>query len=480
MPPSPQADFPSLLTIPVPLLRIVLSHPLITPKDLVRFQSASRSLRSRVYEAGVWERTFSARFGRAAVLASMLVDCGVDVEDSFAAPDGLKGDEEWQGAVVGRWKRMERQWADKRHEEGAEVESPAMEEESAAGDDDVGQKGADEALESDSGDENDTESSESEASEAEESEVDDEPDGIAVAVAREGDEADDENACLDSANEQSQKLSEDDIVNEDGGPTQELGSGATAVASFDPSTAMSACFALLQEFDESGRKNLGLLADAANGALAVVEHSPSLVQPYHILSFVAFITNNLTHATRITALGRSLDPSFEPLADLQKEIADVQQKTGLDTGSGEGSSEQVPLLVSTPGSSRPTLSPPFTRLLHDLHARYDLDRDGVLNHSELSTLVQAANGTKPQPRQMEGLVQAFGVPGAGVSDAGSGGKKANGRDKGKSSRAKKAGLDVVGLAEFFLVQTLEDADETRRDLEKLGYSPKTLEAISTV
>ncbi|KAJ3337885.1 hypothetical protein HDU93_000385 [Gonapodya sp. JEL0774] len=473
---------PTLETLPLEILPFIFVRSSVNAREIARMQAASKTIRSRIFAAKVWEKAYTTRFSRTAHLAKLISTCGLEIDGSFGLPDNVTSDLEWKDLTALKAAALDRFGEPGDVNTRSEAMDMVVEEIRVLELQDVTDDEEGALQESAEEENDDIADSESDGSDNDLFDDVDVVDAVA-AEAREGDQAaEGSDGAAEAIPARFQNNDSTTDTNTDTNQTDDR-------APLDPDTAISGCFALLHKFDETGREDISLLVDAANGTLAVVgrleavvlvhkcspkrtmllsfpDHSPTLVQSYHILAFIAFITNNLAQGAHIAKLGRAIDPLYQPLVELETEIADVAQRTGLITAEGRAeSADSVPLLVSTSTTTRPTLSPPFLDLLRGLHARFDTDADGLLSPPELSSLIEAANGRKPEKAQVKGLVELFGVP-APVKDGAdldpalplSGKRKSKGDGHRKASSRRKAGVDVDGLAEFFLVQTLEDAE----------------------
>ncbi|KAI8872276.1 hypothetical protein GQ42DRAFT_114924, partial [Ramicandelaber brevisporus] len=114
-------------------------------------------------------------------------------------------------------------------------------------------------------------------------------------------------------------------------------------------------------------------------------------------------------------------------------------------------------LINDDGS----LSVQLITALNTAFAKYDGDNDGLLTPLELSRLLFATNGAKPSLMESKQICMHFNAQ----FDA----QNAS-RFTGSSVR-----LTCAAFIGFYAHQTNEDPAETRKDLDKLGFDPRTLQ-----
>ncbi|KAK9768295.1 hypothetical protein K7432_001134 [Basidiobolus ranarum] len=190
---------------------------------------------------------------------------------------------------------------------------------------------------------------------------------------------------------------------------------------------------LLRTFQQ--QQDMNILVEACLKIFTILDFYPGNAGCYHLLGFICYLLNSLNQALTLLQIGKSIDESYEPIDDLEQEIV------GLLDGI-EGEEGEQPLLDGT------ELSEPLQSVLEGIFRKFDKDNDGALNMSELDGFVYQTNGMHPPPPFFQQLCQMF--------DSNS------------------QGLTMKGFFEFFLQQTLEDPLETRNDLAKHGYDPKSL------
>ncbi|KAJ1915662.1 hypothetical protein H4219_004192 [Mycoemilia scoparia] len=185
--------------------------------------------------------------------------------------------------------------------------------------------------------------------------------------------------------------------------------------------------------------------------LSVLDYFPQHFECYHLLGFLCYLNNSLSESQAFLEIGLSLNPKFQPLIELHDEV------TKIIKGNFESDEGQVPLLFD-----ENTLSPQLNEVIAVLFSRFDKDQDGMLSVSELSELVSVSNGSIPNPNSIKQLIATF-----------EGMHKNNSRHIGVQPTK----LSRDGLTTFFLMQSIEDPEETRSDLKKFGFDPKTLQPL---
>ncbi len=106
----------------------------------------------------------------------------------------------------------------------------------------------------------------------------------------------------------------------------------------------------------------------------------------------------------------------------------------------DGGEEDAPLL-----DERGRVTVELRTALLEVFDRFDADRDGALSHRELMEIIRTLNGAEPSATTLRNLTRNY------------------------RSNAQNA-LLFEGFVEFYRRQTLEDPEETRSDLAKLGYN----------
>ncbi|KAJ1940703.1 hypothetical protein EC988_006957, partial [Linderina pennispora] len=188
-----------------------------------------------------------------------------------------------------------------------------------------------------------------------------------------------------------------------------------------------------------------VFAEAAYRLILVQEYFPNSAESYYLLALMCYMVNAFKPSLDILAVGRAINAEFQPIHELMAEVSSI-------VSNAYGSEGETPLLNAA-GSG---LSPQVTKVLAIIFQRLDKDRDGVLNSSELAQMVKITNGQPAPAPMVSQLIGAFG-----------------GQVRTKTGR-KLMGWDAESLATFFLAQTLDDPKETRADLAKFGFDPKTL------
>ncbi|KAK9710501.1 hypothetical protein K7432_008396 [Basidiobolus ranarum] len=205
-------------------------------------------------------------------------------------------------------------------------------------------------------------------------------------------------------------------------------------------TGTNAVFGQIQELLKKFQleQDMDILVEACVKVFSVLDFYPGNAGCYHLLGFICYLLNSLNEALTLLQIGKSIDETYEPIDELQREINKLLDEI-------EGDEGEQPLLEGT------DLSNPFKAVLEELFDTFDEDKDGALNMEEMDQFVFKTNGLHPPPPFFEQLCQMF--------------------------NSNQYGLTVQGFFEFFLQQTLDDPLETRSDLEKHGYDPKTFVRI---
>ncbi|KAJ1749262.1 hypothetical protein LPJ55_004136 [Coemansia sp. RSA 990] len=188
-----------------------------------------------------------------------------------------------------------------------------------------------------------------------------------------------------------------------------------------------------------------VLCEAAFRLLKIQELFPASAECYYLWALICYMRNALFPALQLLDIGQAVNSNFDPIRELR---AEVQATADGVFGSGG----EAPLLDTT--CSEP--SPQLAAALAAIFRRFDCDCDGVLNAKELGALVRVSNGQSIPPAAVSQIIHAFGgsVP------------TRNGR--------KVSGWDLRSLCSFYVAQSMQDPQETRQDLAKLGFDPQFL------
>lgn len=181
--------------------------------------------------------------------------------------------------------------------------------------------------------------------------------------------------------------------------------------------------------------NYSLLIQVASKMLWILDALPEYAGCYYILSYMLFIVNQMEDALDVLDMGRTINPTFEPFSELEKEI--------LASTQSENKHEDVPVLIND------SLSPEILQVLLEIFHTFDQDKDDCLNPEELDLFVFSTNGQHPPISFIEQMGQRFGSN-------------------------EKGWLTKKGFLAFYLEQTLGDPSETRKDIRAHGYDSSQL------
>ncbi|KAH8550632.1 hypothetical protein BGW37DRAFT_497778 [Umbelopsis sp. PMI_123] len=193
----------------------------------------------------------------------------------------------------------------------------------------------------------------------------------------------------------------------------------------------------LQSFQDS--QDVTTLNRVASKLVWILDVFPGHAGCYHLLGFILFVLNRLEEAMILLEFGRTVDPDYEPIDDLEEEISNI-------LNGYKGSEEEEPLIQDH------ELTPKLTNVLSEIFDEFDNDHDGALNNQELSKFIFTTNGSHPPPQFLVQIAQRFGG-------------------------TKRDWLTKDGFLAFYLEQTLDDPSETRNDLSVHGYDGQTLQKM---
>ncbi|CAO3653015.1 unnamed protein product [Cunninghamella blakesleeana] len=260
---------------------------------------------------------------------------------------------------------------------------------------------------------------------------------------------------------------------------------------------------VLENFAEFG--NMPLINHFVSKALWILDRSPHYGQCYYILTVILLHLQE-DHALTVVKEGRRMDPSFEPLILLENTIIQdmlIEEEEESTTSSSfvspftttETSSSVAPIPIHSSSSSNnnnnnnsnslenssfsfsyssmsgflsgrrrsslvsrvpvldydeTTLSMPLLKILNSLFDEFDKDKDDMLNFEELDHFVYSTNGQHPSKEWLLAMGQRYGCDEHGW-------------------------LTRDGYLTFFLEQTINDQDETRKDISAHGYDGWSLQ-----
>ncbi|KAI9506744.1 hypothetical protein BX070DRAFT_218470 [Coemansia spiralis] len=191
-----------------------------------------------------------------------------------------------------------------------------------------------------------------------------------------------------------------------------------------------------------------VFSEASYRLLLVQEYFPNSVECYYLWALICFMHNAFKQSLAFLGIGKSIDETFVPIQELSKEVQ-------LISGGVYGTNGESPLLNDK--GTGPSVQ--LSKALSIIFQQLDCDRDGVLNASELASMIKVTNG-QPAPRSM--ILQIISSFGGSIQTKG--GRKV-------------PGWDLNSLTSFYISQTLDDPGETRSDLAKFGFDPHTLGRI---
>ncbi|KAJ1804447.1 hypothetical protein LPJ56_005598, partial [Coemansia sp. RSA 2599] len=190
-----------------------------------------------------------------------------------------------------------------------------------------------------------------------------------------------------------------------------------------------------------------VFAEAALRLMVVQDSFPNSAECYYLWALICFMLNSFKPSLRFLEIGQAINPEFSPIKELAAEVRSI-------VDGAYGNEGDAPLLNAS--GSGPSAQ--LAKALAIIFQRLDLDRDGVLNASELGKMVKITNGQMPPAAMISQIIHAFG-----------------GQIQSKGGR-KVTGWDISSLTNFYIAQTLDDPKETRNDLAKFGFDPQTLKA----
>ncbi|KAI8048375.1 hypothetical protein BDF22DRAFT_703047 [Syncephalis plumigaleata] len=191
----------------------------------------------------------------------------------------------------------------------------------------------------------------------------------------------------------------------------------------------------LLQFQSNG--NTDILQQSAETLLDLLDLFPQSAECYHLLAFICFVLNAFTPALAIISMSRAMiDDDYSPIDELETEIIELLEKVQGD---------DAPLL------SGHELSPQLKHVLTCIFEQFDKDNDQHWSCNELNAFITASNGQSAPLPFLRQFISNYG------------------EDAGR--------LTFNGLCAFFLQQTLDDPEETRKDLAKHGWDGHTLQPL---
>ncbi|CAM0142835.1 hypothetical protein VKS41_002600 [Umbelopsis sp. WA50703] len=193
----------------------------------------------------------------------------------------------------------------------------------------------------------------------------------------------------------------------------------------------------LQSFQDT--QDVSILNRVASKMVWILDVFPGHAGCYHLLGFILYVLNRLEEAMILLEFGRTVDPEYEPIDDLEEEISNI-------LNGYKGNEDEEPLISDN------DLSPKLSQVLNEIFDAFDKDNDGALSNQELGNFIFTTNGSHPPPQFLVQMAQRFG------------GTRRN-------------WLTKEGFLAFYLEQTLDDPSETRNDLTVHGYDGQTLQKL---
>ncbi|KAJ1966478.1 hypothetical protein GGI12_000053 [Dipsacomyces acuminosporus] len=192
-----------------------------------------------------------------------------------------------------------------------------------------------------------------------------------------------------------------------------------------------------------------VFAEAAYRLMLVQEYFPNSAECYYLWALICFMLNAFNPSLEILSIGHTVNGEFGPIQELTNEVKSIIE------GAYGTHNDDAPL-INASGSGP---SAQLAKALAIIFQRFDKDRDGVLNSTELSGMIRISNGQPVPAAMISQIISAFG-----------------GQVQTKSGR-RITGWTIESLTSFFVAQTLDDPKETRSDLAKFGFDPRTLKQL---
>ncbi|KAL7750390.1 hypothetical protein RI367_004163 [Sorochytrium milnesiophthora] len=205
----------------------------------------------------------------------------------------------------------------------------------------------------------------------------------------------------------------------------------------------------LQQFQSSGGNADELIA-AASKLLRVAYVYPFHPAVYHLLGVIAYICGALAEGLQIAQMAVALDDEFEEARDLCNELCAQLAQQDSSAVTVKVPQRVVVSAAEAPVAGRllssqipPVLAPAVRSALAAVFSQYDKDGDAAWSDVELGTFIEFMNGARPSQAFLRHFAGMFGCNRRGY-------------------------LTLDGLCEFYLQQSLNEPEETLRDLAKLG------------
>eukprot|EP01137_Pigoraptor_chileana_P015518 Opistho-2@71537 len=166
------------------------------------------------------------------------------------------------------------------------------------------------------------------------------------------------------------------------------------------------------------------------------EHRPT----FFLLAFVCHVLAAEEETLQIIEMMDAIEADDGEDKSMQRSIEELRKEVTRLVQTQEETEEHAALL----DDGRRSLSNAVRGVLGRIFDRFDRDTDGILSMSEFSEYVFRTNGQRIGPPQFRYFLSNF--------------------------PSTKKGLTKAGFLEFYLRQTLEDPEETWKDLKSHGYN----------
>ncbi|KAG0163488.1 hypothetical protein DFQ28_011615 [Apophysomyces sp. BC1034] len=141
--------------------------------------------------------------------------------------------------------------------------------------------------------------------------------------------------------------------------------------------------------------NILVLSQVASKMMWILDIFPAHAGSYYILGFALFVLNRLEEAMILLQMAHAVDPGFEPVDELEKEIQKIM----------DGYKERR---CETQLLTNDYISPALAAVLTEIFQSFDKDKDGALCPDELDSFVFATNGSHPPATFLREMGERFG------------------------------------------------------------------------
>jgi Ca2+-binding EF-hand superfamily protein len=179
-----------------------------------------------------------------------------------------------------------------------------------------------------------------------------------------------------------------------------------------------------------------LLEESLTGYNNILEIDHECIEALKGKGYVLGLLDDFPQAKEVLMQAKALAPNDTGIDDMIQQCSVLEEEYAQENGAS------VPDLVE---KGEPTEK--FVQALEEIFARFDKDGDGGWSDDEFDQYHRFVNGTPISPTVVINFKREYGTTDSGA-------------------------FSLDGFVTFYVEQTIDDAEETWKDLTKLGYNKK--------